>query len=63
MLVIRWAVGVAAAATVLGAVGGGFAGNAIEGNMKKVTVYRSVCAWKTFTRDVGISKPRIGWRA
>lgn len=29
-----------AAATVLGAVGGGFAGNAIEGNMKKVTVYQ-----------------------
>lgn len=29
-----------AAATVLGAVGGGFAGNAIESNMKKVTVYQ-----------------------
>ena len=29
-----------AAATVLGAVGGGFAGNAIEGNLKKVTVYQ-----------------------
>jgi outer membrane lipoprotein SlyB len=29
-----------AAATVLGAVGGGYAGNAIEGNMKKVTVYQ-----------------------
>lgn len=28
-----------AAATVLGAVGGGYAGNAVEGNMKKVTVY------------------------
>lgn len=28
------------AATVLGAVGGGFAGNAIEANMKKVTVYQ-----------------------
>lgn len=28
-----------AAATLLGAVGGGYAGNAIEGNIKKVTVY------------------------
>lgn len=29
-----------AAATVLGAVGGGYAGNAIEGNMKNVTLYQ-----------------------
>lgn len=29
-----------AAATVLGAVGGGFAGNAIEGNMHKETIYQ-----------------------
>ena len=29
-----------AAATLLGAVGGGYAGNAIEGNMKQVTVYK-----------------------
>ncbi|MDP2257564.1 MAG: glycine zipper 2TM domain-containing protein [Polaromonas sp.] len=28
------------AATILGAVGGGFAGNAIEGNMRKETVYQ-----------------------
>ncbi|UUZ70469.1 hypothetical protein LP416_15310 [Polaromonas sp. P2-4] len=29
-----------AAATILGAVGGGFAGNAIEGQVRKVTVYQ-----------------------
>ena len=29
-----------AAATVLGAVGGGFIGNAVEGNVKRVTVYQ-----------------------
>ena len=51
-----------AAATVLGAVGGGFAGNAIEGNMKKVTVYQvGVRMEDGSRRNVEISQaPSIG---
>ncbi len=53
-----------AAATVLGAVGGGFAGNAIEGNMKKVTVYQvGVRMEDGSRRNVEISQaPNIGSR-
>ena len=53
-----------AAATVLGAVGGGFAGNAIEGNMKKVTVYQvGVRMEDGSRRTVEISQaPSIGSR-
>ena len=47
-----------AAATVLGAVGGGYAGNAIEGNMKKVTVYQvGVRMEDGSRRTVEISQP------
>ena len=47
-----------AAATLLGAVGGGYAGNAIEGNMKKVTVYQvSVRMDDGSRRSVEISEP------
>ena len=53
-----------AAATVLGAVGGGFAGNAIEGNMKKVTVYQvGVRMEDGSRRSVEISQaPAVGSR-
>ena len=53
-----------AAATVLGAVGGGFAGNAIEGNMKKVTVYQvGVRMEDGSRRNVEISQaPAVGSR-
>ena len=53
-----------AAATVLGAVGGGFAGNAIEGNMKKVTVYQVGVRMEDGTRrNVEISQaPNVGSR-
>ena len=51
-----------AAATLLGAVGGGFAGNAIEGNMKKVTVYQvGVRMEDGSRRSVEISQaPNVG---
>jgi outer membrane lipoprotein SlyB len=53
-----------AAATLLGAVGGGFAGNAIEGNMKKVTVYQVAVRMEDGSRrNVEISQaPNIGSR-
>lgn len=53
-----------AAATVLGAVGGGFAGNAIEGNMKKVTAYEvGVRMEDGSRRNVEISQaPAVGSR-
>lgn len=53
-----------AAATVLGAVGGGFAGNAIEGNMKKVTAYQVGVRMEDGTRrNVEISQaPAVGSR-
>ena len=47
-----------AAATLLGAVGGGYAGNAIEGNMKQVTVYQvGVRMEDGSRRTVEISQP------
>ena len=47
-----------AAATLLGAVGGGYAGNAIEGNMKQVTVYKvGVHMDDGSRRTVEISQP------
>ena len=47
-----------AAATLLGAVGGGYAGNAIEGNMKQVTVYQvGVRMDDGSRRTVEISQP------
>ena len=47
-----------AAATLLGAVGGGYAGNAIEGNMKQVTVYKvGVRMDDGSRRTVEISQP------
>lgn len=53
-----------AAATVLGALGGGFAGNAIENNVKKVTVYQvGVRMEDGSRRTVEISQaPNIGSR-
>ncbi|MBC7547823.1 MAG: glycine zipper 2TM domain-containing protein [Polaromonas sp.] len=53
-----------AAATVLGALGGGFAGNAIEGNIKKVTVYEvGVRMEDGSRRNVEISQaPNVGSR-